>query len=125
MHDIHNDMESLSCSFAFIGVTGDLRIAERHLPGLFQQLNNHASKWRLIGLHLGFLPGELSNIEARPILLQDAPVSYLGALLEQSIQWAPGDSRGSTGFTTLDSLKAALIKAGLAATAHDLKTVSA
>ena len=37
------------------------------------------------------------------------------------MQWAPGDSRGSTGFTTLDSLKAALIKAGLAAAAHDLK----
>ena len=97
-----------------------IRLTGKTLPALFQQLNSHASKWRLIGLHLGFLPGELSNIEARPSLFQDAPVSYLGALLEESIQWAPGDCRGSTSFTTLDSLKAALIKAGLAAAANDL-----
>ena len=98
-----------------------VRLTDKTLPALFQQLINHASKWRLIGLHLGFLPGELSNIEARPTLLQGAPVSYLGALLEESIQWAPGDSRGSTSFTTLDSLKDSLTKAGLAAAAHDLK----
>ena len=109
----------------FIGVTGDLRIADKHLSGLFQQLKKHAFKWREIGMHLGFLPGELSTIEGRPSLIQGAPVSYLGALLEESIQWAPGDSRGSTSFTTLDSLKAALNEAGLGAAAHDLKIVSA
>ena len=98
-----------------------VRLTDKALPALFQQLKKHASKWRGIGLHLGFLPGELSNIEARPSLFQNAPVSYLGALLEESVQWAPGDSRGSTGFTTLDSLKAALVDAGLGAAAHDLK----
>ena len=98
-----------------------IRLTDKTLPVLFRQLKKHASKWREIGLHLGFLPGELSNIEARPTLLQGAPVSYLGALLEELIQWAPGDSRGSTSFTTLDSLKAALNDAGLGAAAHDLK----
>ena len=97
-----------------------IRLTDKTLPALFRQLKKHASKWREIGLHLGFLPGELSNIEARPTLLQGAPISYLGALLEESIQWAPGDSRGSTGFTTLVSLKTALVDAGLGATANDL-----
>ena len=98
-----------------------IRLTDKTLPVLFRQLRKHASKWREIGLHLGFLPGELSNIEARPSLFQGAPVSYLGALLEESIQLAPGDSRGSTSFTTLESLKAALVDTGLAAAARDLK----
>ena len=45
-------------------------------------------------MQLGFLPGELSNIESRPNLTSGAPVSWLGALLEEWIQWAPGDGRG-------------------------------
>ena len=98
-----------------------VRLTDKTLSFVFRQLKIHAYKWREIGLHLGFLPGELSNIEARPTLIKDAPVSCLGALLEESTKWAPGDSRGSTGFTTLDSLKAALMHAGLAAAAHDLK----
>ena len=98
-----------------------IRLTDKTLPVLFRQLKKHASKWREIGLHLGFLPGELSNIEARPRLFQGAPVSYLGSLLEESIQWAPGDRRGSTSFTTLESLKAALVDTGLAAAARDLK----
>ena len=104
-------------SFSRLGI----RLTDKTLPVLFRKLKKHASKWREIGLHLGFLPGELSNIEARPNLIQGAPVSYLGALLEESIQWAPRDSRGSAGFATLDSLKAALVDAGLGAAAHDLK----
>ena len=42
-------------------------------------------------------------------------------MLEEWMQWAQGDNRGSTGFATLKDLKNALKEAGLAATAFDLK----
>ena len=96
-------------------------MTDRHLPALIKQLKKHAAKWREIGTHLEFLPRELSNIEARPSLTSSAPLSWLGALLEEWIQRAPGDSRGSTNFATLEELKAVLKEAGLGATAHDLK----
>ena len=99
-----------------------VRLTARDLPALFKQLKYHAARWKQIGLHLGFLPGELSNIESRPTLIQEAPVSFLGALLEELIQWAPGDSRGSTDFATIESLKGALNDAGLGAAAHDLSS---
>ena len=97
------------------------KLTQQHIPSLLQQLKNHASKWREIGIHLGFLLSELSNIEARPNLMQSAPTSWLSALLEEWIQWAPEDSRGSTDFAKMEDLKNALKQAGLAATAHDLK----
>ena len=53
--------------------------------------------------------------------MHGAPVSHLGAMLEEWIQWAPGDSRGSENFATVRSLKKALSEAGLGAAAHDLK----
>ena len=88
---------------------------------MLRQLKNHAAiKWREIGIHLGFLPGELDNIGARPNLSQGAPVSWFGAMLESWLQWAPGDCRGSTSFATLEDLKVALGEAGLGASAYDL-----
>ena len=89
------------------------RLTEYHLGGLVGQLSQHATKWRDIGTHLGFLPGELSNIEASPNLIQGAPVSWLSAMLAQWLQ--------RTSSATLEDLKTALGKAGLAAAAHDLK----
>ena len=97
-----------------------LRLTEKHITRLLRQLKKHASKWREIGINLEFLPGELANIAARPNLSEGAPVSLLGALLEEWIQWAPGDSRGSTDFATLESLKTALSDSGLGVAAHDL-----
>ena len=40
-------------------------------------------------------------------------------MLEEWIQWAPGDRRGSKSFATIRSLKKALSEAGLGAAAHD------
>ena len=97
----------------------DNRLTAKHFPALLQQLKVHAHRWREIGTHLGFHPGSLSNIESRLSLMYGAPVSHLGAMLEEWIQWAPGDSRGSKNFATLRLLKKALSKAGLGAAAHD------
>ena len=105
--------------FIIIDATNQ-RLTDKHLPALFRRLKKHASKWKEIGMHLGFLPGELDNIEARPTLIRGAPVSCLGAAW---MQWAPGDSRGSTEFATLDDLKASLRDADLGAAAYDLNIV--
>ena len=96
------------------------RLTEEDLQSLLQQLTKNAGRWRDIGTHLGFKSGELDNIQARPYLMSDAPNSWLGAMLSQWLQWAPGDGRGSTSFATLEGLKDAVRLAGLAATAEDL-----
>ena len=88
---------------------------------MLQKLKKHAVKWREIRTYLKFHQGEISNIDARPNLRSGAPVTWLGAMLEEWIQWVPGDDRGSTSFATLTELKAALRKAGLGVTAHDLE----
>jgi hypothetical protein len=43
-----------------------------------------------------------------------APLNYLREMLSQWLQWAPGDGRGSAGFATRESLRAALLRAKLA-----------
>ena len=56
----------------------------------------------------------MNNIQSNPMLLtQSAPKSYLGEMLTQWLEWAPGDGRGSVGFASRDSLHAALLMANL------------
>ena len=81
----------------------------------------HAFKWREIGKYLKFHPGELDNIASRLDLQPIAPTSFLNALLEKWIEWAPSGYQGSSNFANLEDLKAALKDVGLGATAHDLK----
>ena len=96
-------------------------ISEQHLPTLSLTLRVHASKWREIGKYLKFRPGELDNIASGPHLQPTAPMSWLDAMLQKWVEWAPNDSRGSTSFANLKDLKAALRDAGLGTTAHGLK----
>ena len=96
------------------------RLTGNHHASLLQQLTENASSWRGIGTYLGFRSGELDNIQGHPLLLSNAPRSWLSEMLAQWLQWAPGDSRGSTSFANLENLKTALNQAGLAATTHDL-----
>ena len=55
----------------------------------------------------------MDNIEGRPFLMRLAPNSWLGEMLTQWLEWAPGDGRGSVGFATKEVLRAALLKANL------------
>ena len=108
-----------------VSLGGDyIRLTDKHLSSLYHQLENYAHKWSDIALYLGFLPGEVNNIEASLRLMHGAPKTYLRALFIEWLQWAPGDSRGSGDFATLQSLKTALNKVGLGAAAHDLKSES-
>ena len=102
--------------------TDDSRLTESHLPQLDLQLKYHASQWRDIGTYLGFRQSELDNVQARVLLLQGAPHSYLRAMLSEWLQWAPGDSRGSTlsSGCTLKTLRSALRKCDLGETASSL-----
>ena len=96
-------------------------LTNRDLPLLLRQLKIHAAKWREIGIHLGFLTGELASIEARPNLSHSAPLSWFVSMLEDWLQWAPEDSRGSISYATLEGLMDALRQSGLGASACDLK----
>ena len=80
-------------------------------------------KWKEIGTFLGFSRDEIHNIEANPLLFSNRFYSYLQAMLSEWIQFAPGDSRGSTNFATLEHLQAATNYAGLAIVADRLNTV--
>ena len=98
-----------------------LTVASHHAV-LCHSLKLHASKWREIGQYLGFLPGELDNIQAAQLLMQNSPVSWLNAMLEKFLK---GDYRRSPdvreGGATLSVLEAALSKAGFGATASQLR----
>ena len=87
-------------------------LSESDLPMLLLKLNNHATKWRDIGMYLGVQHGELENIQAKPFLLFGAPQSYLGAMLTDWLHRAPNDHRGGA---TIDNLMLALRQSGLGA----------
>ena len=80
-----------------------------------------ADQWRDIGKTLGFKEGEMDKIQNNPILLTQAPDSYLRKLLSQWLQWAPGDGRGSKGYATKESLRAALLKINLGRLAENFE----
>ena len=92
----------------------DGRLSDKDLSDIYKKLELQASRWRDIGSALGFLEGELENIQSNPMLLtQSPPKSWLREMLTQWLQWAPGDGRGSSGFATRSSLRAALLKVNL------------
>ena len=81
-----------------------------HHTVLFKQLAKHSAEWRNIGRGLGFIPSDLDVIQAKPLLLDSAPSSWLEAILAQ---WLRSGGR-------LETLKCALREAGLGQTANDL-----
>ena len=99
---------------------GSKQLTESDMPNLLSKLDNHASKWRDVGMHLGFQQNELDNIQDRPVLFTHAPQSWQRAMLSEWLEWAPRDSRRSSSFATLEALKDALNKSGLGATASTL-----
>ena len=102
--------------------TEKCKLSESHLPELLSKLNDHASRWRDIGMYLGFRKGELDNIAGSPLLWTESPRSWLREILGAWLEWAPGDSRGSDAFASIESLKCALDKSGLAQTALDVQS---
>ena len=113
--------QPISVSSSTVNHSTHTVLTSGHYASLIQQLSKYAAKWRDIGIYLGFTTNELDIIQSKPALQTEAPTSWLQEILSQWLQWAPGDSRGSTSFATLENLKTALSRAGLGATAHHLK----
>jgi hypothetical protein len=85
---------------------------------LFEQLAEHATKWREIGMFLGFSQGKLDEIQGQPGLFFGGSSGYLNEMLTKWLQWR--HDSGSPDDPTLDKLKKAMDKAGLAASAQRL-----
>ena len=113
--------QPISVSSSTVNHSTHTILTSGHYASLILQLSSDAAKWRDIGIYLGFSANELNVIQNKPALFTEAPTSWLQEILSQWLQWAPGDSRGSTSFATLENLKNALSRAGLGATAHHLK----
>ena len=92
-----------------------------HHATLYQQLSEHAAKWREVGTHLGFHQGELDTIASKPSHYHGGPKSCLSAMLSEWLERAPGDGRGSVQCATLNQLKEAVRKSGLGVTAQNLE----
>ena len=131
--DIHPSIELQSATLperftdtprASSGTENQIPLGEEHHLVIFEQLQKHSCDWKEIGRWLGFLPSELEYIQHRPLLLSRAPHSWLDAVLEEWLQWAPEDSRRSKSFATLKNLKSALSNAGFEETAHTVCTSS-
>ena len=99
----------------------DIKCDVSHYTKLYEQLSLHAAKWREIGTHLGFRPGELDIIESKPSHYHGGPKSCLSAMLSEWLEWAPGDGRGSEEHSTLNRLRDAVRKSGLGITAQNLE----
>ena len=96
------------------------RLTKCHCSFLIQQLNSCAYKWREIGTYLKFQQDELNNIQANQSLINGTPKSWLSAMISDWMEWAPGDSRGSTSYANLHDLKSAVSKAGFGVVAEEL-----
>ena len=59
------------------------------LAFLMNHLKPIASHWRALGLQLGMLYGELSTIEATPLLISGGPVAFLREVLSKWLDRAP------------------------------------
>lgn len=95
--------------------------SDKDVAILVECLAGHASKWRAIGLQLGFLPGELDNITDNPTSTAQRPMAYLTEMLTQWVQWTPETNHQchATEQAILSALRAESV--GLGAVANRLK----
>jgi hypothetical protein len=108
--------------YIYYHTDSETRLRDSDHSDIYTKLAPHAAKWRDIGKGLGFKEGEMDNIQSHPMLLiQSPPKSYLREILSQWLQWAPGDGRGSAGFATRESLRAALLRANLGQLAQQIQ----
>ena len=95
-----------------------VRLTENHHSMLMKHFIKHAARWRQIGTILGFRQGELNSIEIYKHA--PGPENWLSKMLAEWLQWAPGDSRGSQSFATMDVFEVALGTLRPGATANNL-----
>ena len=62
---------------------GETPLGDGDHNNIYTKLAPHAAGWRDIGGELGFKQGELDIIENTPMLMMQAPRSWLGQMLTQ------------------------------------------
>ena len=95
-------------------------ISDEQFTEVCKILKKFPGRWQEIAIELGFRANELSAIRGRPLLLSDAPLSWMNTMLADWKQWTPTDARRSRCYPTLHSLRAAVDKAGLGTVAEGL-----
>ncbi len=96
------------------------RYYDNDLRKIYDEVVQYAHRWEDIGRYMGFTQSELKNIRSKPMLLMDAPNSWLAEMLSEWLQWCPGDGRGSNMLATREGLHAALLNAKLSTVADKL-----
>ena len=87
---------------------------------IYGVLETQAHEWEKIGKALGFKEGEIAIIKSNPLSLMGAPRTWLREMLNQWLQWGPGDGRGSSEYASKDMLCRALKAANLPRLAEKL-----
>ena len=62
-------------------------LTEDDIATLLNLMHNFSDKWHNIGIGLGFAPSELNQIQSKPSLFMEAPLSFFKQLLRQWVQW--------------------------------------
>ena len=90
-----------------------VRPTERDLPFLAGSMKDVVSKWKEIGLSLGFKKDDLTTIEHN---LSEGPNGYFREMLNQWLRWAPPNDS----WPTLEALASALRDAGEEQVSHSI-----
>ena len=95
-------------------------VGDSHYGCLCEQLRPCAASWEDIAKYLGFKAHEVANIRADPLKQVNAPGAFMDSTVDRWSHWAPGDSRGSKDYATLEALITAVDRAGFAVIAQKL-----
>ena len=88
-------------------------LTEGDIAALISLISSFSHKWYDIGIGLGFTPSELNMIRSKPLLLANAPTSYLVELLSWWMQWPMvGHPRKSTLKALCESLRSSHVGLG-------------
>ena len=116
---LHNTIACSMLIWSYINSlpAGELRLKEKDLGVLTDILKGAVTKWKVIGLALGFLDAELTEIEHKPLLIPEGDTGYFREMLSRWLKWAPSNHR----WPTLEALALTLNKAGEESLAYNLK----
>ena len=79
---------SLVCLLTEI-LTNEMLLSETDLPFLFGSTKCAVSKWKEVGLNLGFQHFELAAIEESPLLMPEGSIGCFREMLNCWLKWAP------------------------------------
>jgi len=70
-------------------LTNGILLSETDLPFLVYSTKHAVSKWKQIGLNLGFEDSELAAIEENSLLIPEGDIGYFEGMLSCWLKWTP------------------------------------